>query len=81
MSAHTHIPINLAEELAVVIVALSEVVGSDQNVPATRLLRRDRVVEHVPQPRTVVLVSIVRLDVDAVPSEFLELATPVLQRR
>ena len=79
-SAYTHVPFDLAEELAVVVIALSEVISCNQDVPPVLLLRRNCVVEHVTQPGTIVLVGVVRLDIDLVPSELLKLATPILQR-
>ena len=63
------------------VVALSKVVRGDKDIPATSLPRGDTVVEHVPQPGAVVLVGVVRLDVDVVTSKFLEFTTPILQRR
>ena len=81
IGAYTHVPLNLAEELAVMVVALSKVVRGDEDIPATSLPRSDTVVEHVPQPGAVVLVGVVRFHIDVVPCKLLELATPVLQRR
>ena len=61
------------------VVTLCEIVGRDENVPAAGFLRNNGVVEHVPELWAIVLVRVIRLNIDAVARELLELATPVLE--
>ena len=60
------------------IVALSKVVGGDEDVPPAGVRRPDTVVEGFTKLGTIVLVRVVSLDIDVVTGKFLELATPVL---
>ena len=73
-----YVPIYSFEKLPIMVVAICQLIGSNQDVPAAGLLRSDRVVEHFPQLWTFVLVCVVCLDVDVVSNELLKLSTPIL---